>query len=171
MRSLILAAGFIVLATGAMAQSKATAELKDTSGNVVGTLTLTDTPSETVLITGELSGLPEGVHGFHIHEYGRCEPNFDAAGGHFAPDGHDHGVMALHGPHGGDLPNLHVSADGKAVVEIFSEEIEVKPGDDESVLGGQGTAFIIHADPDDYTSQPTGNAGGRIACGVITPAS
>ncbi|WP_208988468.1 superoxide dismutase family protein [Pseudovibrio sp. Ad5] len=173
----VVAAGFAVASFAAMASKEdqvpagptAVAIMKDVDGKQVGRVVLTETLSQTLHITAAFDGLPAGVHGFHVHETGLCEPTFSAAGGHFAPEGHEHGIEVPDGPHAGDLPNLHVPENGKIVVEYFSEILDLAPDDKDSLIGGPGRALIVHADPDDYHSQRTGDAGGRIACGVIVP--
>ncbi len=173
----VLAAGFAVASFAAMASKEdqvphgptAVAILKDVDGKQVARVVLTETLSQTLHITAEFDGIPPGVHGFHVHEFGLCEPTFAAAGGHFAPEGHEHGIDVPDGPHAGDLPNIHVPENGKLVVEYFTKTLDLAPDDKNSLIGGPGRALIVHADPDDYHSQPTGNAGARIACGVIVP--
>jgi len=145
------------------------AEVRNLEGDMVGTLTLVQEP-DGVKITMEASNLPPGFHGFHIHDTGRCDPPFTSAGGHFNPEGKDHPY------HAGDLPNLLVKKDGQAYMEVTTDRFRVK-----ELFKGDGTALIIHADPDNhaniperYAPQPdkdtlaTGDAGGRIACGVIS---
>ncbi|GHB28254.1 superoxide dismutase [Pseudovibrio japonicus] len=173
----VAAAGFAVVSFAAVtaeedqvpARPIAVAVMHDVDGNQVGRVVMVETLSQTLHISASFDGLPAGVHGFHVHETGLCEPNFDAAGGHFAPDGHEHGIEVADGPHAGDLPNLHIPENGKLIVEYFSDVLDLSPDDEHSLIGGPGRALIVHADPDDYHSQPTGNAGGRIACGVIVP--
>ncbi|SDR28099.1 superoxide dismutase family protein [Pseudovibrio sp. Tun.PSC04-5.I4] len=173
----VIAAGFAAASFAALASKEekvpagpaAMAIMKDVNGKQVGKVVLVESPSQVLHITAEFDGLPPGVHGFHVHEQGLCEPDFGAAGGHFAPDGHEHGIEVPDGPHAGDMPNLHVPENGKLTVEYFTETLDLAPDDSESVIGGPGRAFIVHDSPDDYHSQPTGDAGGRIACGVIVP--
>ncbi|WP_245986357.1 superoxide dismutase family protein [Azospirillum thermophilum] len=142
----------------------AQAALADAQGRQVGTVTLTRF-AHGVLIHGALDGLPPGWHGFHIHETGACTPNFAAAGGHFAGAGAKHGLEADH-MHVGDLPNIWVGADGKTGFEFVTHLVTLDDGP-AGLLKQGGTAFVVHAQPDDYTGQPAGNAGDRIACGVI----
>jgi Cu-Zn family superoxide dismutase len=142
----------------------ATATLVDQSGKRVGLVTFTATPGGTV-VNGEFTDLPAGVHAFHIHTVGKCEPPFDSAGGHFDPTGEKHGVAVGKG-HAGDLPNLFVPASGKVHIEHFAPGVSIGSGPN-SVFDTDGAAVIVHADRDDYKTDPTGNAGGRIACGVI----
>ena len=145
----------------------AEAVLKDKDGKQVGVATLIETP-EGVRVA--LSGyrLPPGSHGLHVHAVGLCEPpEFTSAGAHFNPAGKRHGRMNPAGPHAGDLPNLVVAASGEGGLDITTKAFTLSPGPN-SLLGEKGTAFVVHANPDDDKTDPTGNSGGRIACGVIT---
>jgi superoxide dismutase, Cu-Zn family len=158
----LLAAG---LATPAAAQS-ASAAFKNANGQDVGTVTLTQT-SAGVLLKLSVKGLPSGEHAFHIHTVGKCDPpSFDSAGGHFNPANAHHGMMSGPG-HAGDMPNLHVPADGALEIEVLNTAITLDKGKPNSVHHQGGTAAVIHGGKDDYTSDPAGNAGPRIACGVI----
>jgi len=114
-----------------------------------------------------VKGLPAGEHAFHIHAVGKCEPPFDSAGGHFNPAQHKHGIMAGEG-HAGDMPNLFVPASGELTVEILNTNVTLAKGKPNSLFDADGSAVVIHAGPDDYKSDPAGNAGGRIACGVVS---
>jgi Cu-Zn family superoxide dismutase len=111
--------------------------------------------------------LPPGIHGFHIHESGVCEsPAFETAGGHFNPFGKKHGLKNPDGPHAGDLPNLLVLPDGTVELTITVPGVTLRPGRN-SLLRPEGASLVIHADPDDGKSDPAGNSGPRIACGII----
>lgn len=155
----------VALAAPAVAANGAVAKMVDPSGKTLGTLELRSTPNG-VLIMGELSGLPPGPHGFHIHEKGACTPNFDAAGGHFNPTGAEHGFRDPAGPHAGDLPNIVVPQNGRMKIEVYAPGAMLDQGKN-SLLADDGTAIVVHAQPDDYTTDPAGAAGARIACGVI----
>ena len=161
----ISAALLALAAIPAIAQS-AKATLKNAEGKDVGTAALSQTPAG-VLLRLSLKGLPPGERAFHVHGVGKCEPPFTSAGPHFNPGGKKHGLMAADGHHAGDLPNLHVPASGEIVVEALNDAVTLEKGKPNSLLGGQGTAVVIHAGKDDYKSDPAGDAGGRIACGVI----
>jgi Cu-Zn family superoxide dismutase len=118
------------------------------------------------LIIATLQGLSPGAHALHIHETGECEPPFKSAGGHFNPSGKTHGFRSPHGWHAGDLPNVTVDEDGTVAVEVLATGLSVASGDGK-LLDADGSALIVHEGVDDYTSQPSGNAGKRIACGVV----
>jgi Cu-Zn family superoxide dismutase len=160
-------AGWLFLVSPALAADKASAVLKDPQGNEVGKATLAATPSGT-LLTLELTAAPPGAHGFHIHAVGKCEPpDFASAGGHFNPDETKHGLLNPEGPHAGDMPNIHVPEGGKLTVEVLNPLVTLSK--ESALLDEDGSALVLHADPDDYKTDPAGHAGGRIACGVITP--
>jgi Cu-Zn family superoxide dismutase len=156
----------MALAAGsALAAETATATLHDLEMNEVGTVDLKETPNG-VLMTVELDGLPEGTHAFHIHETGKCEPPFKSAGGHFNPTGAHHGILSAKGKHAGDLPNIHVTG-GSLTLEVLAAEVTLAEGKDNSLFDDDGSAIVIHEGADDYISNPAGDAGSRIACGVI----
>jgi len=147
---------------------KVQANVVGLDGTTLGTVTLQDTPTG-VLVTTDLKGLPAGDHGFHFHEKGVCEPStkFDSAGGHFAAGATKHGLMVAGGPHGGDMPNQHVGADGALKAQILNTGATLAPGS-RSLMDADGSALVIHSGMDDYMSQPSGAAGGRIACAVVS---
>ena len=153
------------LAAGSAAYAQVDTTLKDPDGKEVGSATLTETPNG-VLIALDVSGIPAGTHAFHVHAVGKCEaPDFKSAGPHFNPDETKHGIMSEHGPHAGDMPNLEVPSDGKLKVEVLNTIIKLKG--DNSIFDDDGAALVIHAKADDYKTDPAGDAGDRIACGVI----
>ena len=157
--------GFAITALtpqGALA-ADATAEVKNADGEILGTVTLTETPHG-VLLFADLMRMPAGGHGFHIHEKGACAPDFKAAGGHFNPAGKGHGINHPEGSHGGDMPNLHAAADGSVKAEVLNAKVTLGAGSN-SVFDSDGSAIVIHAGPDSHGADP--GAGGRIACGVI----
>jgi Cu-Zn family superoxide dismutase len=159
-------AALLLSPLSAQAQS-AKASLKSADGKDVGVVTLTQTPHG-VLIRLALKGAPAGEHAFHVHAVGKCEPPFTSAGGHFNPGSKKHGMEAAEGQHAGDMPNLHIPASGELMVEILNPSITLEKGKPNSVFQQNGTAIVIHAGKDDYKSDPAGNAGDRIACGVIS---
>jgi superoxide dismutase, Cu-Zn family len=154
---------------GPAAAQIANAHLENTSGEEVGVVAFAPLAAGGVHITVSASGLPPGIRGFHIHEVGECDPSdgFDSAGDHFDPTNAAHGWNSPAGPHAGDLPNLHVHEDGTVAVEFFHHLLSLEEGAETSLVGGNGTAVVVHERPDDYTTQPSGDAGNRIACGVI----
>ena len=161
--SLILWAGSVSAQTPALTAS---ATIADAMGKTVGTATLREVRGG-VLIKVDLMGAPAGTHALHVHTTGKCEaPMFTTAGGHFAPGGTKHGLMAAEGPHAGDLPNIYVPADGKLSLEVLESDVTLSPGP-RSLLDADGSAIVLHATADDYMTDPAGNAGGRIACGVV----
>jgi superoxide dismutase, Cu-Zn family len=138
--------------------------LQPTQGNTAaGTLNLM-TMGDGVHFRGTVTGLPAGMHGFHIHETGDCSaPDGSSAGGHFNPTGAAHGGPQAEAHHLGDLGNITADADGNAEVNIHAGGVTLGEGAN-SIMG---KAIIVHAGEDDLTTQPTGNAGARLACGVI----
>lgn len=144
-----------------------TANLIDLEGNEVGRATFSMTPAGVVVVRAEVSGLDDGEHGFHIHETGECDPatGFQSAGGHYVgADDPKHGLVEG-GPHAGDLPNVVVRG-GSFAVEHFNPRITLT-GDMNPLADADGSAIMVHSQPDDYESQPGGDAGDRVACGVI----
>jgi Cu-Zn family superoxide dismutase len=144
---------------------KAAAVLNDASGKEVGKATFSATPSG-ALLELNLTAAQPGVHAIHVHAVGKCEPpDFKSAGPHFNPDQTKHGIMSPEGPHAGDLPNIHVPADGKLEVEFLDPVVTLSQ--ESALLDADGSSIVIHAGPDDYKTDPAGNSGDRIACGVI----
>ncbi len=134
----------------------------DSSGNRVGVVELEQTASG-VRVTVQVAGIPAGTHGIHFHAVGKCDtPDFMSAGGHFNPTSKKHGLDSPDGPHAGDLPNLSVN-----VYTATTDRISLTPGP-ATLFDADGTALVIHANPDDQVTDPAGNSGGRIACAVIT---
>lgn len=148
----------------------ATAELKDKDGTKVATALFTEaTPGAGVRVAITATKLPVGQHGWHLHTAGKCDaPDFASAGAHFNPDSHQHGSLNPQGPHAGDLGNLSVAADGTGKTEFVAKAVTLEAGHANSLFKTDGTAIVVHANPDDEKTDPSGNSGARIACGVIT---
>lgn len=163
-----LAIVFNALAAGAQEPS-ASAELRDERGEIVGTAAFTQSlVGGGVWIVINARRLTPGNHAVHIHAVGTCTaPGFLSAGGHFNPDGSRHGLEAAGGPHAGDLPNLIVTSAGVTRHEVANYRITLGSGPN-SLFDRDGSALVIHALPDDNVTDPTGNAGARAACGIIT---
>jgi Cu-Zn family superoxide dismutase len=161
----LLVAGVSLINSNARAgdATKAIAVLHPTTGsNVMGTVTFTASGDE-VKVVADLTGLKPGKHGFHIHEFGDCSaPDAKSAGGHFNPTNHHHGAPDATDRHAGDLGNIEADASGKVHLEISDKVMKLSGSD--SILGH---AVIVHEKADDLKTQPTGDAGGRVACGVI----
>lgn len=152
------------LAAQDMARDMAAADVINRDGASIGTVTLTAQPSGTTLVELELDPVPSGTHAVHLHETGDCSADdFTSAGGHIAGD-MQHGISVNDGPHPGDLPNVTVGDDGTLMADFFNPHLSIE----EMILDEDGAAFIMHAGADDYTSQPAGAAGERIACGVFS---
>lgn len=150
----------------AIAQS-ITGTIMDANGSTIGSVTIRQTASNILHLQAGLDFIPQGPHGFHIHETGQCDPSdgFKSAGGHYAGTS-SHGVTDASGPHPGDFPNIHAPADGPLVIEYFTDRLSITGGVN-PILDDDGSALVIHSRGDDYTSQPSGDAGDRIACAVL----
>jgi Cu-Zn family superoxide dismutase len=171
-RSLAIAFCFVLWAGLAAAQAAPearTSSLKGANGQVIGQVTLTAAPNG-VILRIQAKGLAPGWHGMHLHEKGDCSaPAFKGAGGHIhAKTPVVHGILNADFNDAGDLPNLYVNADGSATVELYSTLVTLNgSGARPALLDADGSALIIHANPDDYKSQPIGGAGERVACALI----
>ena len=164
----VFAAGALIVAPTvcARAQERAAAELKNAEGKTVGTADLRETKGG-VLIALRSTALPAGLHAVHIHAGSECKaPAFTSAGAHFNPLNMKHGLKSADGPHAGDLPDIYVNHDGVGRYEVFVETLTLHPGQ-LSILEPDAKAIVIHATPDDNATDPSGNSGDRIACGVL----
>lgn len=173
-KTLVLIASLATLTVPAMASNvSADAKLYNTAGNQVGKVRLTQEGNSNVVVQVQVHDLPPGFHGFHVHAVGECTPPFTSAGGHFDLDAH------THRNHSGDFPVLLVNADGTANAKFTTERFTVA-----DLFDTDGSAIIIHANPDNYANIPTryapapdattlatGDAGDRIACGVVEKAT
>jgi superoxide dismutase, Cu-Zn family len=155
--------------TPARSADSAIAALKDASGKELGNLTLRESAGK-IVVNGQLTGLPRGEHAIHLHTVGKCErPKFESAGDHWNPTGREHGTRNPEGPHLGDLPNFTVRQDGSGQIEVTSPGGTLRAAN--PLLDSDGAAVVAHAKPDDYRSQPSGDSGDRIACGVVSSQS
>lgn len=146
----------------------AKAELKSSKGEDVGQATFTQT-NGSVRLSVEVKNMPPGTHAIHVHGVGQCDaPDFKTAGGHFNPGAKQHGFENPQGHHVGDMPNMTVGQDGTGTFEYTIEGASLAATGENSLFHPGGTALVVHADPDDMKTDPAGNAGGRIACGVVT---
>lgn len=145
----------------------ASAVMMDSDGQMMGTVALTGS-AHGVLVRTDLTRVAPGVHAFHIHETGKCEgPDFKSAGGHYDPGNREHGFLSPKGQHAGDLPNIFVGPSQTLSNEIFAWQVSLDPNAENTLFDTDGSSLVIHAKPDDYRTDPAGDAGNRIACGVI----
>lgn len=171
-KSAVFFAAFFVAWYGsesAGAQESVKVSVINTERQEVGQANLTDTPNGVVVgltLQEKPSGISPGVRAFHIHAVGKCEPPFKSAGDHYNPQKKQHGFLSKGGGHAGDLPNIHVPENGQLMVEFFVPGVRLKEGKNR-LMDEDGSALVIHAQKDDYRSDPAGNAGDRIACGAI----
>lgn len=169
MKRYYLLAGFLIASLGLvpafskeMAKNEtAKASFINDQGQSVGEAVLTNT-KQGVLIQTKLTSIPEGWHAFHVHSVGQCVPPFKTAGGHYNPHNKEHGYENPKGSHVGDLPNVYVGKDG-----ILNSEALLRDSFIKDLLKKDGSSIVVHATKDDYKSDPAGDAGARIACGVI----
>ena len=131
-----------------------------------GKVLLRDTPHG-VLMEIDLSNLPPGEHAFHIHEHGQCKPPFETAGAHLNPTSRNHGFEATTGAHAGDLPNVVVSEAGTYKGEMLARDVRLTEPAGKGLLDADGSSLVVHEKADDHRTDPAGNSGGRIACGIV----
>lgn len=156
---------FVVSCASMATGPRAVANLSPTSGNTAsGTVSLSQLSDGSVEVQVNLTNVPPGTHGFHIHEKGDCGDNGNAAGGHYNPTATPHGAPDADPHHAGDFGNVTADANGNVNTRFTTRSITVAEGPTTAI----GHAIILHANPDDLQTQPTGNAGARIACGVVT---
>lgn len=152
-----------------VSSTRANTALRDAQGNIVGLATFRETRFG-VLVDLRVTDLPPGTHGVHVHAAGRCEtPSFTSAGAHFNPNAAQHGMKNERGPHAGDLPNLVVGQDRRGSLAYVNPYLSLQQGASHSLL--IGTSLVVHAAADDEKTDPSGNSGDRIACGVIARAA
>jgi len=167
-KNLIISALTVVtIALGACSKSETESRtfsfpIMNADGEEIGKIDITPLEKAGVDLDISVEGLTPGSHAMHFHEFGRCDaPNFKSAGGHYNPED------VAHGQHAGDMMNVNVASDGTGRFEVTNGKVNLTTGSLPALMDSDGTALIIHAGADDYTSQPSGAAGPRVACAVI----
>jgi Cu-Zn family superoxide dismutase len=164
--SLLLTTVILILSAFSMAKDNVKVAMKDPAGKTIG-WAVVKAASQGVSIRLTLDHMPPGEHAVHFHSVAKCEgPDFKSAGPHFNPDNKQHGLQNPDGHHAGDMDNFSVDAKGKAAVDLYNKDVNLG-SDSHSLLGNGGTAIVVHAKADDMRTDPSGNSGDRIACGVI----
>jgi Cu-Zn family superoxide dismutase len=173
-RFFVAAVTFAIIFWSLASAAKTVVQMKDAQGNSVGTITISESRTGSkgtgVGLKLDLHGLPPGTHGIHFHQAAKCDgPDFKSAGPHFNPDGKKHGLQNPDGHHAGDMMNFTVTEKGAAKVKMTDSDVVLGDGSNShSLFSNGGTALVIHADADDMKTDPSGNSGARIACGVVT---
>lgn len=144
----------------------AAAIVRDAAGRTLGTLTIAET-AQGLVTSGTLRGLPPGPHGIHLHAVGRCEAPFATAGGHWNPTSRMHGFDNPQGSHLGDMRNITVAPDSSVAVSVATRGGTLRGA--AGLIDADGAAIVVHAGADDYRTDPAGNSGARVACGIVTP--
>lgn len=143
--------------------------MRSPTGDLLGTLHLAHTPSGSARLVGTLTGIQAGRHGVHVHDVGRCDgPTFETSGGHFNPMSKQHGLENPAGSHAGDAPNIVADTTLQSLVDVTFALATLNIGIPNSLFDANGSAIVVHAGADDQKTDPSGNSGARIACGVVT---
>lgn len=144
-----------------------TVEMMNSDGDMIGTAEVTESDEGVTILLG-LQDLEPGTKAIHFHEHGQCDaPDFESAGDHFNPTGASHGLDHPDGPHAGDLPNIEIGEDGTINEELIAENVSMTEGEENSLIKEGGTSLVIHESADDGETQPSGDSGARIACGIV----